>query len=186
DEADVIARKIEQTLALDTGGRPLDVVLVADGSSDRTADIARGFDDARLTVLHRPERRGKAAAINRGVAAARGDILLFTDANNEWRADAAAALLAAFDDPEVGGATGLKTVTGSAGDHSGSEGWYWKYESWIRTRESDLGSCTAANGEIMAIRRECFAPVPEDTVVDDLHMALAVMRSGRRFVAVPG
>ena len=186
DEADVIGRKIEQTLALDTGGRPLDVVLVADGSTDRTAEIARAFDDERLTVLHEPERRGKAAAINRGVTASRGDIVLFTDANNEWRPDAVVALLAAFDDPEVGGATGLKTVSESAADHSGSEGWYWKYESWIRSRESELGSCTAANGEIMAIRRECFRPIPEDTVVDDLQLALEVMRSGRRFVAVPG
>lgn len=186
DEADVIARKLEQTLALDTGGRPLDVVLVADGSADRTAEIARAVDDVRLTVLHEPERRGKAAAINRGVAAARGDVILFSDANNEWRPDAVVALLAAFDDPEVGGATGQKTVLQSATEHSGSEGWYWRYESWIRSRESELGSCTAANGEIMAIRRECFRPLPEDTVVDDLHMALEVMRSGRRFVAVPG
>jgi poly-beta-1,6-N-acetyl-D-glucosamine synthase len=185
DEEAAIRHTIDRMLALDTGGHDVDIVVVTDGSVDRTPCIARSIEDDRLHVLHESRRRGKAAAINRGAAAASGDILLFSDANNTWGAGALIALMRAFDDPEVGGATGLKTIARSGAEHAEAEGWYWTYESWIRTRESDLGSCTAANGEIMAVRAAYFRPIPEETVVDDLRIALDVLRQGARFVAVP-
>ncbi len=180
DEGAVIGQMLAHTRQLDGFGETAEIVVVADGSQDDTAAIARGFDG--VIVLHQAERQGKAAALNRGAAAASGEILAFSDGNNLWEQGALVALLEPFRDPSVGGVTGEKVVLDESGPHAGAERLYWRYESHIRRMESALGTCTAANGEIMAIRAELFEPMPHDTVVDDLHIALGVVRRGYRFV----
>ena len=93
--------------------------------------------------------------------------------------------MAVFADGDTGGATGLKTVIDRGDGRTESEGLYWRYEAAIRSMESRLGSCTAANGEIMAVRRSEFVPIPEDVVNDDLYLAMTVLGRRRRFVYVP-
>jgi poly-beta-1,6-N-acetyl-D-glucosamine synthase len=183
NEEAAIAAKIENSLALDYPD--LELIVVSDGSNDATAAIASGYADRGVVALHDPARNGKSAALNRGAAAARGEILVFSDANNDFDRTAIEALVGAFADPRVGGATGQKTVlTDSAVGES--EGLYWRYEAAIREMESTLGSCTAANGEILAVRADAFQPIPADIINDDLYLAMTILSSGRRFVYVPG
>ncbi len=165
---------------LDYPAAKLELVVVADGSEDATAENARA---AGVTVLHQRERRGKMVAMNRGATAAGGEILLFSDANNRYTPESAKAIAAPFADPEVGVVTGRKMID----DRSGrpldrAEGTYWRYETKIREWESATGSTTGVNGEIIAFRREAFPTPPEGTMNEDFVQAMMAAAAGWRIV----
>jgi cellulose synthase/poly-beta-1,6-N-acetylglucosamine synthase-like glycosyltransferase len=127
------------------------VIVASDGSSDRTAEVARtaGADQ----VLELP-RRGKVAALNSAVGRASGLILAFSDANSYWRPDALRRLVHRFGDPRVGYACGQVRFEGGEGGNQ--EGLYWRYEMAIRSMETRLAGITAGNGGIYAVRRESY------------------------------
>lgn len=183
NEERVIERKLVNTLSLKAPGGKLDIVVVCDGSDDGTADIARRFESRGVRVLHQPERRGKTAALNRGVAAARGEIIVFSDANNDFSEDAVLQLTRHFTDPKIGGVCGAKKIRKSE-DRESAEGdsLYWKYESAIKTAESMLGSITAADGEIFAIRKKLYAPIDEKVINDDSEITLQMIEKGYRVI----
>lgn len=183
NEEKVIREKIENTLLLDYPKEKIQIVIVSDGSSDRTPDIASSFAGKGVLSLHEPERNGKSAALNRGVGYATGEIIVFSDANNMFDSDAIKFLVRHFSDGKVGGVSGAKKIIphdrrmSSVGDSL-----YWKYESAIKKAESLLGSITAADGEITAIRKELFEPIEKDIINDDAAITLAVIRKGYRFL----
>lgn len=179
DEEEWIGPKLEETLALDYPADRIEVIVAADGSRDRTVEIASRYPG--VTVLHRPERLGKMAALERAVAAASGEILVFSDANNRYHPGALLALAAPFADPAVGAVVGRKTVIGEDG-LSYSEGLYWRYEAAIRRWETRFNSCTGANGEIVAVRRRLFRPAPPGWINDDVWMVQRVLAAGHRVV----
>lgn len=179
-----IASKLEAALVLDYPAELLQIIVAADGSTDRTAEIVTSFSDRGVELVHQPERQGKLAAISRAIAWANGEIVVFSDANNRYDADAVVRLVAPFADERVGLTVGYKTVTGSTGlGHS--EGAYWRYESHIRRMETRLGCTVGVNGEICAIRRDMFRPAPEGTINDDQWMAHMVIRDGSNVVFCP-
>lgn len=183
NEEAVIADRILNTLALDYPSEYLEILVAADGSNDRTVQIAQGFSAQGVRVLHRPERRGKTAALNRAVAVATGDIILFVDANTRNNADAIRALVRHFSDPEVGGVSGCKSIWQNDERFAArGEGLFWKYESWLKTLESQVGSIATADGEIFAVRRELFRPIPEDIIHDDMALTLDLIQRGFRIV----
>jgi cellulose synthase/poly-beta-1,6-N-acetylglucosamine synthase-like glycosyltransferase len=179
NEEKVIREKIENSLELDYPD--LTVLVAADGSADRTVDIARSFSDRGVRVVFEPERRGKAAALNRAAAEASGEIIVFSDANAMYRADAIKALVAEFTDDRVGAASGVKVVRSREPGDRGfgrSEGFYWKYENAIRHAEARLGTTVAAVGEILAVRRDVFRPFPASVINDDAYLTLSVLSEG--------
>lgn len=184
DEEDVIEGKLRNVLDSDYPRDLLDVVVVADGSVDRTAERARGVGDDRVRVLHDPVRGGKAAAMTRGVAVARGEILVFTDANNTLGQDAIRVLAAHFADPDIGGVSGAKTIGDGAASAAG-ERLYWAYESSIKQAESRLGFCASAIGELVAVRSDIALDFPHGLVNDDFYLVMQVARSGHRMVYAP-
>lgn len=184
NEEDVIRSRLENAFALDYPRERLEVLVAADGSSDRTADVARSVAGTR--VLHEPERRGKLAAMNRAADAASGEILVFSDANNHYSANAIRELVAPFADPAVGVVTGRKAIddgTGRALDRA--EGLYWRYESKLKEWETSVGSVTAVAGEILAFRREAFPSPRPGTINDDFVQAMLVALDGWRVVYAP-
>ncbi len=187
NEAPIIVERMKNALA-QTGG-DLELILVSDGSSDDTAGLARSLDDERLRVIELDQRHGKAHALNIGAAAATSDIIVFSDANALFAEDAVEALLAAFDDPAVGVASGaIATSAGKSGTGQAignSEGVYWRYESFIRALESDISSTVSVIGPLLAIRRAALAPIPDGIVNDDAYRALAALKAGWRVVYVP-
>jgi cellulose synthase/poly-beta-1,6-N-acetylglucosamine synthase-like glycosyltransferase len=190
NEAGVIAQKIENSLALDYPH--FDVIVVADGSTDGTERIAERWSGGprRLRVLFEPTRRGKSEAMNRGAAAATGEILVFSDANAFYRADALRRLILPFADPRVAVVSGHKTVR-AAGDGAegsalgASDGGYWSYEARLRDAESRLGATVATVGEMLAVRRDDWRPLPPGTINDDAYVAMTNLSRGRdvRFAA---
>jgi hypothetical protein len=132
------------------------------------------------------DRVGKADALNAAVAASRGEIVVFTDANTMFEPGALRALLAPFADPEVGGAAGDQRYLPATGASTQAKGErsYWDFDRRVKAAESRAGSAVAATGAIYAIRRELFEPVITG-VTDDFITSTAVIARGRRLVFVP-
>jgi cellulose synthase/poly-beta-1,6-N-acetylglucosamine synthase-like glycosyltransferase len=184
NEADVIDAKLKNALALDYPPELLELIVVTDGSDDGTPKRAAKFD--RIKVLHRPERRGKLAAMVRASEVASGEILVFSDANNLYTREALVELVVPFADPKVGVVTGRKVIddgTGRSLDRA--EGFYWRYEAKIKQWESMSGSVAAAAGEILAFRRQAFPAIPPDSLVEDLVQVLTAASAGWRVVYAP-
>jgi poly-beta-1,6-N-acetyl-D-glucosamine synthase len=186
NEERVIAAKIENALSLDHDPGKYQVVVVADGSSDRTAEVVRGFNDPRVVCLHEPSRRGKSHALNRAVAATEADVLVLSDANNFYSHDALRVLVARLREPGVGGATGAKKIFESRERAaSGGDGLYWRYESKVKLAESRLGGTVTADGEIFALRRADYHPIPPHVINDDMYLTFRLVEAGKRVVYEP-
>jgi cellulose synthase/poly-beta-1,6-N-acetylglucosamine synthase-like glycosyltransferase len=186
NEERVIEAKVRDCLALDYPPGKLRIIVCADGSTDRTAELVRGFADARVVCLHEPERRGKGAALNRAVAAAQAEFLVLSDANNFFSRDAIQRLLAPFAAAHVGGVTGAKRIFESAHRAAAQgDGLYWRYESSIKASESALGGTVTADGEMFALRRALYVPIPRAVVNDDLYLTLRLVERGYRVLYEP-
>lgn len=185
NEAAVIAQKLENSLALNYPSERLQILVTADGSKDDTPAIVNQFSERGVELCYEPQRRGKMAAINRAIPYVRGQIVIFSDANNLYDGDALQHLVAPFADPHVGAVSGAKVILKGDGALGNSEGLYWKYESYIKKQETHLGSCTGVAGEIFAIRRELFEAPPDQIINDDFYMAMRLIRCGHRVVYAP-
>ena len=185
NEEIVIAEKLENSLALDYPDECLQIIVTADGSSDRTPEIVQQYAEQGVELAYEPVRRGKMAAINRAMPSACGQIVIFSDANNMYAADALQHLVAPFADPNVAAVSGAKVILKGDGALGNSEGLYWKYESYIKKQETRLGSCTGVAGEILAIRRTLFETPPDQIICDDFYMAMRLIQRGYRVVYAP-
>jgi cellulose synthase/poly-beta-1,6-N-acetylglucosamine synthase-like glycosyltransferase len=183
DEEEGIARRVANVLAQDYAGS-LSLSVGCDGCRDATAERARSAAsaDSRLRVAEFPARRGKAAVVNDLVRESRAEILVFTDANSEFLADAIAHLVAPFSDPEVGAVCGRLELLPASGQGPTPETEFWDRETGLKEAEGRLGVCLGANGAIYAARRELVSPLPEGAVLDDFRMAARIARDGRRVV----
>jgi len=187
DEEKVIAQKIENSLQLSYPRDRLQILVMDDGSEDRTQEIINSYAerDDNVELAYNPPRRGKMAAINRAIQQARGEIILFSDASNSYAVDVISEITAPFSDPRVGVVVGARTIEAGEGGLGESEGLYWKYESSIQKNESLLGCCTGIVGEILAIRRDLFTPPPDGIINDDFYMAMQVVKQGYRVAYAP-
>ena len=185
DEAQVIAAKVENALALEYPRELLEVIVACDGCEDGTAARAR---DAGADLVLELARGGKIRAQDAAVARSRGEIVAFSDANSLWEPDAARTLIAAFAEERVGYACGQvrylpATVDGR--ELPSQEGVYWRYELAVRSLESRLSSITAGNGGIYATRRESYLVV-DPVMGHDLSLPFNIVKRGQRAVYVPG
>ena len=182
NEEDVIERKLENVLALDYPGDRLEIVVASDDSSDATHDIVARFEPRGVRLI-RCERGGKVAAQDRAVRETSGEIVAFGDANVEWDADALRELVAPFVDPAVGMACGQVRLVNPVGG-TNQEGVYWRYEMWLRARESLVHSMTGSNGPIYAVRREAYREV-DPRFGHDLSFPYLMVQNGYRAVYEP-
>lgn len=179
DEAEVIAAKVANALALDYPRDRLQLIVASDGSSDSTVGAAQeaGAD----LVLDLP-RRGKIAAQNAAAEQASGEILAFSDANSFWEPDALLRLVEPFADAAVGYVCGqLRYSDGGGGNQ---EGLYWRYEMAVREMESGLGGITAGNGGIYAVRGDAYLPLPAGAS-HDLSLPFELEKRGLRSLYAP-
>jgi cellulose synthase/poly-beta-1,6-N-acetylglucosamine synthase-like glycosyltransferase len=185
NEENAIAEKLENTLALDYPREKLQILIAADGSSDRTVEIVQSFANRDVELSYSPERGGKMAAIDRAIDAVRGEILVLSDANNMYAPNTVRMLVAPFQDLTVGATGGAKQVLEGDGALGDSEGAYWRYESWVKKQETRLGCATGAAGEANALRRSLYVSPPHDTINDDFFLMMQVLRQGYRMIYVP-
>jgi cellulose synthase/poly-beta-1,6-N-acetylglucosamine synthase-like glycosyltransferase len=186
NEEAVIGEKLRNCLELDYPREELEVLVVSDGSTDATEEIAASFGRRGVRLLRLP-RGGKAAALDAAAGAARGEILVLTDANATLDRDALRHLVAPFADSEVGGVCGRKLYRQAPGADAtaAGEGLYWRYDQWQKEQESRLGSVFAADGTLYALRRELYVPIADPAQADDIAISTRIVLQGRRLVLAP-
>jgi cellulose synthase/poly-beta-1,6-N-acetylglucosamine synthase-like glycosyltransferase len=182
NEEAVIARKLENTLALDFPADRLEVIVASDASSDRTDEIVRtaAAKERRVRLVRQEERRGKSSVLNKAVEAASGEIVVFSDANAIYEANAIRELVRDFSDAKVGYVVGAALYSDAGGKPAGeSEGIYWKFELFLKRIESRVHSVVGGDGAIYAIRRHLFWEFKEDDISDFVN-PLQIVAAGYR------
>jgi cellulose synthase/poly-beta-1,6-N-acetylglucosamine synthase-like glycosyltransferase len=183
NEEACIARKLDNALALEYPREQLEIVVASDGSTDRTNEIVQSFSD-RGVVLRGFPRVGKTGVQNQAVRTAKGDVLVFSDANGFYRPDAVRKLVRNFADPAVACVSGQLVYTADPQTAGDCERSYWHYEKFLKRCESDLSSLVGANGSIYAVRRADYVEIGND-LISDLVQPLALVQRGRRVVYEP-
>ncbi len=185
NEEQVIAHKLENCLALDYARDKLEIVVVSDGSTDETAIVVCNYKAQGIQLVALPQNVGKASAQNEAVKRASGDILLFTDANVLLQQEAVRRLVRHFVDSRVGCVVGQVTYLneGETGVSEG-EGFYWRYELFLRHKESLVGNLLAGSGPIMAVRRALFEAL-DPAVSEDFVLPMRAAIRGYRTVYEP-
>jgi cellulose synthase/poly-beta-1,6-N-acetylglucosamine synthase-like glycosyltransferase len=176
NEEKVIVEKIKNFLGCNYPGL-MEMVIVSDGSTDRTAELAKSYDDPRVHLIARQWRTGKGAAVNRGIAAARGEILIFSDANSLFTPDALVEMVRPFADQRVGLVTGCSHYKGTIGSL------YQRYEQVLKSLESRGGVIATADGAIYAMRRTLWREHDPKLVNDFLHPILVNLQGADAIVA---
>jgi cellulose synthase/poly-beta-1,6-N-acetylglucosamine synthase-like glycosyltransferase len=169
---------------IDYRGDRMEVIFISDGSTDGTDALLSAVCRARFRFFRLRSRQGKPGALNRAAAAARGDILVFSDASTIFAPDAVRNLVRHFGDPAVGVVCGSLGFTRTA-ESAGTEGVYWTYETALRRMEARIGATLTASGAIYAVRRSCFRPLAPDTILEDFLVPMTARRLGYRVLYDP-
>ena len=178
NEEELIEEKIKNSLDLDYPREKLQVILITDGSSDRTVERASKYPD--ILLLHEDVRAGKMAAIKRAMPLIKTEIIVFTDANTFLNQSALKELVKHYQNEKVGAVAGEKRilVEEHADASSAGEGFYWKYESALKKWDYELYSNVGAAGELFSIRTSLYEPVESDTIIDDHMIAMRIAEKG--------
>jgi cellulose synthase/poly-beta-1,6-N-acetylglucosamine synthase-like glycosyltransferase len=179
DEADVIADKVANVWASDYPSELVEVVVASDGSRDRTVEEARRAGATHVLDL---PRVGKLSALNRGVEASAGEILIFTDADSLLQPETLDELVSNFADDRVGGvaANVVRYVEENGRPVARGEGLYWRYERFLKQLEDRVGSVVSASGHLYGVRRALFAPSTLTSGTDDFLISSRVVTAGSR------
>jgi poly-beta-1,6-N-acetyl-D-glucosamine synthase len=186
NEEKYILDKLANLAAIDYPKHCLAIVIISDGSTDRTNDLLTSGSHPGVQSVILKTHRGKASALNCAMEHAAGEIVVFTDARQNIASDALRNLVANFADLSVGCVSGELMIGGNDKGHSSEGiGLYWRLEKNIRLWEGLAGSSVGATGAFYGVRRNLLHPIPEDTILDDVYIPLLVVRQGQRVIFEP-
>ena len=183
NEEGVIREKIDNTLKLLYPQELLEIIMVSDGSTDRTNQIVASCEDHRVRLEAFSERKGKTACLNQVVPNAKGDIIVFTDANSMFPPDTLLKISLNFNSEQVGLVTGWTKYRKPGGEEE-SVGLYGRLEMITKYGESLISSCVGADGAIFAVRKNLYLPL-KDYDINDFVIPLNVIGQGKRVVLDP-
>ncbi len=185
NEEATLDAKLKNTLALDYPKDHLEMLVVSDASSDKSDEITKHYEGDGIRLLRMPERGGKTVGLNEALRQAKGEIVLFSDANAMYEPDLVHKLVRNFADPKIGYVTGESRYMTSATSSVGvMENLYWTYEINVKKLESQLGSMVGADGAIYAIRKELYEPL-QATDINDFVNPLQIIAKGFRGIYEP-
>lgn len=183
DEEKYIGARLADFFKQDYPGELVEIIVVSDGSKDRTVTIARSMGDPRVRVVELESPAGKSEAVNIGVSHATHEIIVFADVRQRFSPNAFSELAASLADDRVGGVSGELIIEGGGKSEVGEGvGLYWSYEKLIRRKESEIDSVVGASGSIYAIRKRLFVPLPANTLLDDFLVPMRIVLQGYRVV----
>jgi cellulose synthase/poly-beta-1,6-N-acetylglucosamine synthase-like glycosyltransferase len=185
NEQNVIRQKIENSLAIDYPKDKLEIVVISDGSTDKTAAIVREYVAQRIQLIDQPVRRGKVKNLTEVVPALEQNIVVFSDANVMYDPQAIKNLVRRFEDASVGCVSGQVVLTDTTAPLNAGTGDYYSVEWALQENASRWYSMVGADGAMYALRRELFQAPPPDTIIEDFIIPMAVIRQGRRVVFEP-
>ncbi len=180
-----LREKLENTLALDYPRDRLEILVASDGSTDQTDEIVRGYAE-RGVSLHRVEGRvGKTETQNQAMKAAKGEIVIFSDATTKYRTDAIRKLVRNYSDPSIGAVSGRYEYVNPKGAPVGiGTILFWKYENSIKSRQVRINTVTGCCGCIYSVRKDLYEPLPRD-IISDLVEPLKILAKGYRIAFEP-
>ena len=187
NEERALQNKLCNLLELDYPAEQWQVVVVSDGSTDRTEEILREYaNHPRVHVIMNQLSSGKACGLNDAMRWTEGEIVVFTDARQKIESGAIRLLVENFADSDVGSVSGeLMLGDFNSGEAVRGMGLYWKIEKTIRELESASGSAVGATGALYAVRRKLLVPLPPQTILDDVYLPMHVVRQGSRVIFEP-
>ena len=185
NEEDVVAEKMENTLAIDYPKDKFRIMWVTDGSNDHTNELLAAYPE--VDIVYSPERRGKTAALKHGLRELKTRYVAFTDANTMINSGALREIARLFMDPTIGCVSGEKRVAARKKGEMAAEGegLYWKYESTLKKWDSELYSAMGAAGELYAIDPTLAREVPDEALLDDFMMSMYIVDEGRKIAYTP-
>lgn len=184
NEEKVIAKRIRNLFDLRYPKEKLEIIIASDGSSDCTVDVAEKYEEYGIKILDFKQNRGKAAIQNDSVKTARGEIIVFTDAETEFEKDSLKKMVRPFSDGLIGCVVGNLIYNTEKTSVSESEGIYWRFEKKLREYESNLGILATATGACMAVRKRLWislSPIDDS----DFTTPIDVIKQEYRVVYVP-
>lgn len=182
NEAARLPRRITNLLSSDYPPEKLSILIMDDGSTDATSSVLGAINNKRVRWQHLPERKGKPAALNIGIAASSSEVCVLADARQTFSTETIRRLAIAFSDPGVGAVSGELEIAASTSAIGSGIGSYWKRERQLRADEAAYDSCIGCTGACYAIRRSEFQPLPEDTLLDDVVIPLRIAVRGFRIL----
>ena len=186
NEEHALGAKLESCLELDYPGDRLQVLVLSDGSTDGTATVAARYAHRGVELMAFAENRGKLAVLRDGIERARGEIVAFSDAACRLMPESLRRLVRPFADPAVGCVSGVyRVLRPERAELGGEEGFYWRYETFIKRCESDLASILGAHGSLYAIRRELCPDLSRIRINDDYEIPVHIVAGGHRAVYAP-
>ena len=178
NEAGLIENKIANSLNLKYPSGKLHWIFVTDGSTDETPEIVSRFSQIRL--LHQPERKGKAGALNRAMKFVETPFVIFSDSNTQLNPEAVQEIVKHYTDALVGGVAGEKKIVKKIAENAAAsgEGFYWRYESQLKKLDSAFYSVVGAAGELFSLRTSLYQEAAEDTIIEDFVLSLQICMAG--------
>ncbi len=185
NEKDYVDLKVKNSLSLNYPKEKIKHIWVTDGSNDGTNDLLKKYPD--ITVYHKNERGGKIGAINRGMQFVKTPIVIFSDGNTILSKESIKEIVNCFKDKNVGCVAGEKRIFNKDKDSAAGsgEGFYWKYESFLKKYDSELYSTVGAAGELFAIRTELFERIEDNILLDDFIISLRIAKRGYKIKYEP-
>jgi len=180
----LITDKLKNILQLDYDGVQYEILVYLDGCSDKTLERIEGLNSNRIQLINEQQHLGKIAGLNKAASLAKGEILIFTDADAILDNNVVNVFLTQFKDPRCGGVCGLRTIREKQGKMRLAQHLYISVDSYIKTLENALGNITSNDGKLYAVRRSLFKPIA-DAVTDDLFSCLTITAQHYRFIFEP-
>lgn len=186
NEEKVIEDRIKNCLDLVYPQESMEIIIVSDGSDDKTNEIVSKYKNQGVVLREFEGRRGKVNVLNEIVPEAKYNIVILSDANTMFAKDAAKMIVRYFADQRIGCVCGRLHFISAEQSNSGElEGFYWRYETFLKKLEGKQGSLLGANGGIFAIRKELFVKCPADTIVEDFVLPMEILKNGHDVVYAP-
>lgn len=185
NEEQFVDEKVANSMAIDYPAEKLHLVWVTDGSDDHTNDLLQKYSN--IKVYYEPERQGKVHAMKRGLDFVDTDIVIFTDANTMLSPESVKEIVRLFENRQIGCVAGEKRILNESRENAASSGEssYWRYESWIKRNDATIGSTIGAAGELFAMRKSLYQPIPDNTLLDDFEISLRIALSGYKIGYAP-
>ncbi|MDP7592865.1 MAG: glycosyltransferase [Litorilituus sp.] len=174
----LLSFRIKNILESDYPTEKINILVVSDGSTDGPEHIVDSLNNPLVKLIHYSKNQGKSFALNQGLRAVETDLVAFTDIRQRFDKHALMQLSSHFLDPKTAAVTGNLHIITDENNTEDDPGLYWKYEKWIREKESDFKSMLGVTGAIYMARRNLIPEIPTDIILDDMYIPLTMVNAG--------
>lgn len=175
-----IEEKLKNCLALEYPREMLEIHVVSDGSTDRTADIVRRYHEKGVRCLALPEKVGKVAAQNAALSTIKAEIIVFTDVGIRVPPSALKDIVSNFADSSIGAVSCRDEIISNR--MSQGDSLYIRYDMFIRKYTSMIASLIGVTGGFYAVRWEIAKGGWEPAFPPDFYVALKSIGLGFRVI----